>query len=183
MKTLIALALLIAAAPAVAQSQRVAFVCTAEASSAGLTARTERQFDRRGDLRAGATTIRLPLTGADGTLDASWEVTRGLPQVARGKYVFRLPAPADASWQIAGLTKPIRSKDGVLMLGGEQFRSLLFSGASIQLILAGRDGRERARASLDRAAFDAALDLARQSDARGLAQASNFRSCKANTGA
>jgi len=179
----LAAAILATALPVAAQRRSGGYVCLSEASADGLQAVTQRLLDGRGNLRSGTTTISLPLSGAAGTLEASWDVVRGLPQVARGKYVFRLPAPADASWQIAGLAKPIRSKNGVLTLGGEQFRSLLSSDASIQLVLAGRDGRARARASLDRAAFDTALDLARQSDARALAQAANYRSCKTSTGA
>jgi hypothetical protein len=173
-----ALALLACAAPAMGQSQRIAFICTAEASGAGLIAKTQRQLDRRGDLRSGLTTISVPLAGSPAMLEASWEVVRGLPEVARGKYLFRLPPSPDATWQLAGSAKPVRAKDGLLTLGGEQLRAFRGSGTPLRLILAGRDGRERARATLDRAAFDAALDLARQADARALATASNYRSCR-----
>lgn len=181
MRRALLLALILGAGPVAAQAQapskRATFTCTTDASGAGLTARTERQFDRRGELRSGTTTVVLPLSGAAGTLEARWEVSRGLPEVAQGKYVFRLAAPADAAWQLTGLAKPIRARDGALAVGGEQFRALLTGGAPIRLVLAGRDGRERASASLDQAAFDAALDLARQADARALAGASAWRSC------
>jgi hypothetical protein len=177
-RALLALTLLLGAGPAAAQSGRVAFTCTTEASGAGLTARTERNLDRRGQLRGGVTIVTLPLTGSTGTLQASWDVVRGLPEVARGRYVFRLPAASNATWQLAGAAKPVRAKDGLLTVSGEQFSALLGRGAPIRLVLAGRDGRERAAATLDRAAFDAALDLARQADARGLATSSDTRSCQ-----
>lgn len=174
MRALLALALL--AAPAAAQSPRGSFTCVAEASGGGITAQTQRQLDGRGTLRSGLTTITLPLTGASGSLLASWEVRQGLPQVARGKYVFRLPPAADGMWQLGGVAKPVRARDGLLEVKGEQFRDLLATGAPIQLVLVARNGQERGRATLDRAAFDAAVDLARQADARALAKASDYRS-------
>ncbi|UUR07443.1 hypothetical protein [Sphingomonas glaciei] len=177
MRLLLPLALLLTAGPAAAQSKRETFSCTAEASDAGLTAQTRRQLDRGGDLRGGATTVSLPLTGTSGTLLATWEVRQGLPEVARGKYVFRLPPASDATWRLAGTRKPVRAKDGALTVGGEEFTALLAGGAPIRLVLADRKGQERGRATLDRAAFDAALDLARQADARGLSKAYDYRSC------
>ena len=114
---------------------------------------------------------------------ATWEVRQGLPEVARGKYAFRLPAAADAIWQLAGTRKLVRAKDGALTVGGEEFSALLSGGAPIRLILTARNGQERGRATLDRAAFDAALDLARQADARGLAKAYDYRSCPRGSGA
>ena len=176
-RALVALAVLACAAPTAAQSGRV-FTCTTEASGAGLIAKTQRHLDRRGDLRGGSTTVTLPLTGNPGTLEASWDVVRGLPEVARGRYVFRLSPASDGTWQLAGTAKPVRAKDGLLTVNGEQFSALLGRGAPIRLVFAGRDGRERAAATLDRAAFDAALDLARQADARGLATSSDVRSCQ-----
>jgi hypothetical protein len=178
MRLPLALALLLGAvAPASAQSSRGTFTCTAEASGAGLQARTQRLLDGRGDLRSGTTTIELPLTGAAGTLRASWQVRQGLPEVARGTYLFRLPPTAGSTWQLAGTRKPVRARDGVLTVDGELFSALLAGGAPIELVLAGRDGRARARATLDRTAFAAALDLVRQADARALARAYDYRSC------
>lgn len=175
----LALAAILAAAsgPASAQRRSGSFTCSAEASGGGLQAVTQRLLDGRGNLRSGTTSVSLPLTGTTGTLLASWEVRQGLPEVARGKYVFRLPAAPDASWQLAGTRKPARAKDGALSVDGEQFSALLAGGAPIRLILADRKGQERGRATLDRTAFAAALDLARQADARGLSKAYDYRSC------
>lgn len=182
MRLLLTLALLLGATtPAAAQSGRATFTCVASASGAGLTAQTRRVLDGRGDLRSGTTTVTLPLTGTTGTLLASWEVRQGLPEVARGKYAFRLPAGADGSWQLAGARKPARIKNGLLTLHGEQFSALLSGGTPIALVLTGRDGRTRSRAILDRTAFEAALDLARQADARALGAAYDFRSCQRGT--
>jgi hypothetical protein len=175
-RLLLAIALLVSAAPAAAQLRAESFTCTADAGGSGLTARTQRLLDRRGDLRSGTTIVQLPLTGAAATLQATWQVRDGLPEVARGIYLFRVPAAPAGTWQLAALGKPIRAKDGSLALSGKQFSALLAGGAPIRLILAGRDGREQGRAVLDRSTFDAAIDLARQSDARGLAMAANFRS-------
>ncbi|GAA3997679.1 hypothetical protein [Sphingomonas humi] len=178
MRLLAAFALLATAVPVAAQSrQQATFTCVADASGAGLTAQTRRLLDGRGDLRQGSlTTITLPLTGAGGSLEASWEVRFGLPKVERGTYLFRLPPPLLATWQLAGAPKPVRAKDGVLTLSGKQFSAMLAGGAPIALVLVGRNGQERARATLDRQAFDVALDLVRQADARALAKASSYRS-------
>lgn len=172
-----AAALLLGAAPAAAQLRQQTFTCTAEASGAGLTARTQRLLDRRGELRSGTTTVEVPLAGASGSLLATWQVRNGLPEVARGTYLFRLPPTPGAVWQLSALGKPLRARDGALALGGKQFSDLLASGAPVQLLLVARDGRERGRATLDRSAFAAAVDLARQADARALAGASDYRSC------
>ncbi|NJC05016.1 hypothetical protein GGQ97_000809 [Sphingomonas kaistensis] len=178
MRSLLALALLLGAtAPAAAQSKRETFACSAEATGGGLRAVTQRLLDGRGTLRSGTTSITLPLAGTDGSLIATFDVRQGLPEVARGKYAFRLPAAADAGWQLAGARKPIRSRDNVLAVDGEQFAALLAGGAPIKLVLTSRKGQERARATLDRATFDTALDLVRQADARALSRAYDYRSC------
>lgn len=175
MRALLALALLLATAPASAQSSRDAFSCSAEAAAGGLQAVTSRELDRRGALRKGTTSVRLPLTGVTGSLDAEWDVRQGLPAVALGNYSFQLPPAADATWQLVGLSKPIRAKAGVLAINGKQLRPLLVSGASVQLALVTRLGEVRGRATLDRTIFDSAVDLARQADARALAKASDYR--------
>lgn len=172
-----AFALSLVAVPAQAQ-QRQTFVCTAEARGAVGTARTERLLDRRGELRSGTTIIDLPLAGAGGTLQATWQVRNGLPEVERGTYLFRLPASSEGIWQVAVLGKPIRARGGAIALNGKQMGALLSSGAPVQMTVAARDGRERARATLERSAFDAAVDLARQADARSLAGAYDYRSCR-----
>jgi hypothetical protein len=169
--------LLSTASLAPAKPRADGFTCTAEASGAGLRAQTQRLLDRRGDLRSGVTTIDLPLTGGTGTLQASWQVRAGLPEVARGRFLFRLPAMPEGSWQLAGAGKPVRARDGVLTLSGDQFSALLAGGAPIQLIQTGRDRRESGRLTLDPDIFAVAVDLARQADARGLAKAYDYRSC------
>lgn len=176
MRLLAATALLVVAIPAAAQRAE-SFTCTADAGGSGLTARTQRLLDRRGDLRGGTTSVELPLTGAAASLQATWQVRDGLPEVARGLYRFQVPVAPAGTWQLAALGKPIRARNGNLALTGKQFSALLASGAPIQLILAGRDGREQNRAALDRSAFAAAVDLARQADARALARAFDYRSC------
>ena len=184
-RLLSAILLLTVAAPASAQPGRPIFTCVADASGAGLTAETRRLLDNRGDLRpASITTITLPLRGSAGSLQASWEVRFGLPTVDRGEYLFRLPAQSNAVWQLAGTVKPVRAKDGMLTLNGKQFAALRATGAPIDLVLLGRDGVTRARSILDREAFDTALDLARQADARALAKAAAYRTlCPRSRGA
>ncbi len=99
------------------------------------------------------------------------------PAAGRARQICLPPAAGDATrrWQLVGAAKPIRAKDGLLAVNGEQFRALLAGGAPIQLVLATRNGQERGRATLDRAAFDTALDLARQADARALSKSSDLR--------
>lgn len=164
-----------AALPASAQPRRGTFTCTAEASGGGLEARTRRLLDLRGELRGGETKVDIPLPDGAGLLRASWDVENGLPQVALGRYQFELAPAADAEWQLARPGKPLRAKAGILALSGKDFSALLSGGTPIELILAGRDGQERARRTLDTAAFAAALDLARQADARALAQSADPR--------
>lgn len=165
-----------------AQPRSAKFTCTAEASGGGLQARTQRLLDRRGDLRDGTTTVELPLAGGAGSLRASWRVQDGLPQVARGRYLFRLPAVANAEWQLASQGKPVRAPDGLLALSGEQFRAALASGTPLQLTLRTRDRQEQGSRTIDAAGFAVALDLARQADARALAKAADYRAaCTSGT--
>lgn len=172
---LLAAILLGIAMPSGAQQRRGSFTCTAEASGGGLQARTQRLLDRRGELRSGETSIDIPLAGGAGTLRASWDVQNGLPQVARGRYLFQLAPAADGEWQLARSGKPARAKAGVLAVSGKEFSDLLSARSPILFVLAGRDGQERERRTVDPAAFATALDLARQSDARALAQSADLR--------
>lgn len=160
--------------------------CSAETAEGPARAVSHRGLSYQGELQTGRTQFDLTLAGtAPARLLAEWQVDRGLPEMAEGRYRFRMTrevVPAEpGQLQLVGGGVILRGRDwspgvGELAVSGRELAALLGSGAAIRLRTVARDGRELGSVPLGRSSFDLALQLARQADAGALAKAADYRS-------
>jgi hypothetical protein len=186
---LLALTLSACATTGGGEDQRLGWVCTAEATSGPARASSVRVLDFQGFARNGQTEFDLTLAGsAPARILVSWDRST-LPEVAEGRYRFRMNAPAAQPAQlqlVVGNQQVARTgfAPGLveLAVAGRNVGPQLLSGAALGLRLVGRDGRSLGSIGVDRASFDLAIELARQANANVLARASDFRNqCQRET--
>lgn len=161
------------------------WACTAEATGEAVRALSHRSLDFQGGLRRGRTEFDLTLAGtAPARLLADWDARDGVPELGEGRYRFRMSrhvVPAEPGQiQLVGGAVALRSgtwSPGLseLRVSGRELAELLAGGSPLVLRTVGRDGRVLGSAPLERAAFERALQLARQADAASLAKAADYR--------
>ena len=186
MRPLLALALLLGAAPASAQSKRDIFACSAEVRSGPTRAISTREIALRGQLRETRTSFETSFTGPPTVMmSAEWN-TPGLPEVARGRYSFSVaridPAAEAAQLQLLISGRPV-AKSGwaagrlqpVIEVRGRELGAAWFAGTPVVIRLVARDGRLLSTTPIAREGVDRAIDLARQANASVLAKATDFR--------
>lgn len=186
MRALLALALLLAAAPAGAQSKRDIYGCSAEVRSGSVRAISVREINPRGQLRKTRTSVEASLPGSPAvTMVAEWD-TPNLPEIARGRYSFtvgRIDPTTEPSQLQLVVGGRVIAKSGwatgrlqpILEARGRDLGAAWFAGTPVQIRLMARDGRTLGTSPIGREAVDRAMDLARQANASVLAKATDYR--------
>jgi hypothetical protein len=182
---LLALVLLVPGCATIARDDSpLGWFCSAEANLAPVRASSYQALDVDGGLREGRTQLDLTLAGDQpARLLADWDGT-GVPEVAGGRYRFRMSrhvVPSEpGQLQLVAANRVLSRSDwspGLteLTVSGRVIAPELASGAALQLLLVGRDGRRLGTAAVDRSSFDQAVQLSRQANAGVLAKATDFR--------
>lgn len=158
--------------------------CTAQANEGAARATSHRSLTFDGRLREGWTEFDLTLAGDQpARLLAEWRESGSLPELAEGRYRFRMSrhvVPSEPGrLQLVGGNAVLGTSDwspGLteVSVSGRTLASVLGSGGALGLRLVARDGRPLGSVAVDRSAFDLALGLARQADASALAKAADF---------